>query len=526
MKTWILFLSIFAASAVFAQNTNLSNGIVFDGEPYIAVNPSNSQHLVVAWMGWVDFANKFQIKTKSSFDGGLTWSTVTELPHTVSGYSSADPCVDFNTNGDIYISYIDFTGTTPPVTGGVYICQSSDNGNSWSTPQEVINTNFDGTKWPIDRPWMVIDKSSGTTNGNIYVASFNLNRTNAPFNPYISVSTDNGNSFTTRYADTTDWLAGSLNPLPLCVPTVASDGTLYASYPSYVPTQSLYTQSFLALSEDAANSFSHKTILTNNPPANLSDFPLAKKGAPIFSNPANPDHLAYLYLSAQTGDLDVYLTETLDAGDTWTTPIRLNDDPISNNRMQDMIWGDFDDDGDLVVSWRDRRNGGDSTYQASAQIWAAYRDKDSSTFAPNFQITSQIVGHNTDLEEAGNDFMCIKLQNDTLSAVWGDPRDGEINIWFQQMYIDGSVLSVSQIASDAAPKMKVFPNPTADKISVQGISIQSVELINQKGKVVQSETFYNAPDFIELNISALPNGLYSLRIKTKYGTFSEAVLKD
>ena len=73
------------------------------------------------------------------------------------------------------------------------------------------------------------------------------------------------------------------------------------------------------------------------------------------------------------GDIDVFLRESMDEGKTWSNATRINDDPISNNRMQDLIWGDFDSDGDLIVSWRDRRNGTDSTFQTDSEIWATFR---------------------------------------------------------------------------------------------------------------------------------------------------------
>lgn len=526
LNQWLLILLVLIASSSFGQNMNLSLGVVFDGEPYLAINPNNDRHIVVAWMGWVNLANRFQIKTKTSLDGGQTWSSAVELPHTVTGYSSADPCIAFNNASEVFISYIDFTGTTPPVTGGVYVCKSLDGGLSWESPKEVINTAFDGTKWPIDRPWMVIDQSNGPHAGNIYIASFNLNRTNPPYNPYLSVSSDSGNSFTTRYADTTGWLAGSLNPLPMCIPTVSSTGVLYASYPSYVLTQSLYTQSFLAVSTDGGNSLSHKKIITNNPPANLGNFPLAKKGAPIISNPANPAHLAFLYLSAETGDLDVYLIESFDAGDSWSTPDRLNDDPLMNNRMQDLVWADFDQDGDLVVSWRDRRNSSDSSYQTETEIWATYRGHDSADFVPNFQITSQAVSHNTDLEEAGNDFMCIQLQNDTLSATWGDARDGEINIWFQRMRTDGTILSARPIATETIPALSIFPNPTTSSLTIKGMIIEQIEIYDSQGKRVWLEKASDGKTELQINLEGLPPGSYILQVITPQGRFADQFIKQ
>lgn len=47
----VIFHLSFAITC-FAQNINVSNGIVFDGEPNLAVNPNNTQNLVIAWMSY------------------------------------------------------------------------------------------------------------------------------------------------------------------------------------------------------------------------------------------------------------------------------------------------------------------------------------------------------------------------------------------------------------------------------------------------------------------------------------------
>jgi len=524
MKKLLLSILFFYSLTLFGQNANLSNGNIFDGEPYIAVNPSNSQHLVVAWMSWINFTSQFQIKVKTSFDGGQTWSNESLMPHTLAGYTSADPCVDFNLNGEVFVSYIDFTGTTPPVTGGIYVCKSTDGGLSWEAPFEVINTNYDGTKWPIDRPWMIIDKSGSANQGNIYVTTFNLNRTNPSYNPYLSVSTDNGNSFSTRYIDTTGWLAGNLNPLPMCSPTVSSSGVFYGAYPSYMPSQSFYLQSFLAHSSDGGTNMDHELIITHTPNT-VADDSLAKKAALLLSNPANPDHLALAYLSIEYGDMDVNLMESFDAGVNWTTPIRLNDDPIGNNRMQDMIWGDFDTDGDLVISWRDRRNGSDSTYETASEFWATFRDKDSSQFAPNFQITDQTVPYNTDLASAGCDFMCIKMQDDIINAVWNDPRDGEINIWYQKMSPDGSVLATTQIASNPVPGIELYPNPSTEFVTIKGKRIQSIEVFDSKGKSVLQKAVKGNNEVL-LEVNSLKKGSYVVQVETEKGEYFEVLIKE
>lgn len=519
--TFLIFMTIFAQG----QNQNISNGVVFDGEPYIAVNPSNSQHIVVAWMSWINIVNQFKIKSRASFDGGLTWSSAVEHPHTVSTYSSADPCIDFDNTGNIFVCYIDFDGIEPPVNGGVYIRKSIDGGLTWNPPIEVINANYDGTKWPIDRPWITIDKSNGIYDGTIYVTSMNGNRTDSPFNPYLSVSTDGGNSFSTTYLDDTNWLAGSFNPLPMASPTVSSNGVLHGAYPSYVITQSLYPQNFIASSNDGGSTFTYHTILTNTDPIPMSDFEFAKKAYLLISNPANSNHLAFIYLRTINGNLDVYLTETTNTGVSWSNPIRINDDPLGNNRMHDLVWGDFDIDGDLIITWRDRRNGTDSTYQTQSEIWASYRSKDSTQFAPNFQLTNLTVDYDSILENSGNDFMSTKLQNDTLHSVWGDTRDGNLNIWYQSMAIDGTVLSIQQLASENLPEVLIFPNPTKSLITIEVENLKQITVYDINGKKIIKKNNTDGLDKMMLNLENQSIGTYFIEITTIKGKIIRKIQK-
>ena len=63
--TFLLCLPLIGAG----QNQNLSSGIIFDGEPFIVINPNNNQHMVVAWMGY-KWQEGIVIKTIATFDAG------------------------------------------------------------------------------------------------------------------------------------------------------------------------------------------------------------------------------------------------------------------------------------------------------------------------------------------------------------------------------------------------------------------------------------------------------------------------
>lgn len=526
MKKIIAMLTgVVLSSIILAQNTNISNGFVFEGEPYLAINPNNPQHMVVAWMGF-KMSNQIVIKTKASFNGGQTWSVENFAPHTNPAYGSADPSLAFDIAGNVFLCYIDYDDFID--SGSVYIRKSMDGGLSWGAPTEVINALSDAGKYPVDRPWVSIDNSGGSYNGNIYVTTMPpkvFGYLPPPYHPYFIRSVDGGNSFNPWiFLDNTGWLAGNFIPQPMPTNTVTSNGIFHAAYPSWVTSQQLYPQYILASSSNGGSTFNYKSIINLSGNAAVNDS-LAKKGYLLRSNPKNPNHLIFILLLKNHGDADVFLIESFNSGNTWSGLKRVNDDPIGNNRMQDLIWADFDLDGDLIVTWRDRRNAPDSTYSTSSEIWGAFRHKDSLNFSPNFLISDTQVSYNTILAVAGNDFMCVKFRNDTINAVWGDTRSGRLNIYFQRKSFNGTTLSTQQISSEIIPILKVSPNPASDFIHVAAKEIKQVSFFDSFGKELLHIDNSISKDEMTLNIKEFPSGNYILRVLSENGIQTRKIIK-
>lgn len=524
MKPHLILISfLLIVSSLFGQNQNVSNGNIFDGEPYLSINPINSQHMVVAWMGYLPFTNML-IKTKVTFDGGQTWSNMNSISHTNAAYGSADPSIDFDNSGNVFLSYIDFSSSVG--SGAVYVVKSTDGGLNWGTSVEVINTQSDAGKYPIDRPWMSIDRSGGINDGNIYITTMSPNVFGIippPYRPYFMFSSNGGNSFSTwQYLDSTKWLVGNTIPQPMATNCVTSNGTFHAIYPSYLISQSFFARFIIASSSNSGSSFTYNTVL--NSTSGISDT-LPKKGYLLRSNPSDENHLAFFYLDITHGDIDIFMRESFDEGVNWSTATRINDDPIANNRMQDLVWADFDYDGDLVVSWRDRRNGIDSTYTTSSEIWGAVRSKDSTSFSDNFQISDNSVAYDTILSFSGNDFMCIKLVNDTLSAVWGDTRNGKLNIWFQRMSMTGLILSTQQISSENVPNIKIFPNPSVSNVTIEGENLNKIIVINENGTVVLVQQNLNGIENSVIDLNNLSKGIYFVQVTTSKGIIVKKIIK-
>lgn len=486
MKNIFSLLSIFFLSNILiSQNVNISNGAAFEGEPYIAMNPNDSQHLIVAWMGF-KLGQEIIIKTRTTFDGGQTWSTTTELSHQQAGYGSADPSLKIDNDGNAYLCYIDYDNDN--FTGGeVLITKSTDGGLSWNPPVIAISTTDCPNELCIDRPWIAIDNSGGALDGTIYVTSMNANQptiVNPPYNPYLAVSTDGGDSFSVpRYLDTLGYYAGSLISAAMPTPTVGADGTFYAIYPSYETSQSVFAQYIMAQSDDAGVSLSHN--VTHQATSGLSS-QLAKKAPLLISDPTDASHLGYLYLKEDNGDMDVYYSESVDFGVNWSALLRVNDDPIANGIMQDLIWGDFNENGDVVVCWRDRRNGG-SGYDVPTEIMGAMKYSDSTGFSSNFTITDQSANHEAILEGAGNDFMSVQLSGDTLHAVWGDTRSSVLNVYYNKMNVKDQISSIQTIATSDWNFLNIYPNPAQNFILVDEELVgYSYDIVNSQGKIISS----------------------------------------
>ncbi len=507
----IFWLAVSVQTSLFSQNQNLSNGVVFDGEPYLAINPANPQNIVVAWMSW-KWQQEIVIKTTASFDRGETWSEPVFIPHASPNYGSADPSMVFDETGNLFLFYVDYR--TEPDSGAVYVVKSTDSGLSWSEPVEVINGFADGTKKPIDRPWSAIDISKGNGNGNIYITTKPAPWINPPNRPYFIRSTDHGASWDDwKYVDTTGWLVGNTIQSPMASPAVSRDGTYYCIYPSYLLAQSPYARYLLAASSDGGNTFQYHEVLKIT---SSIDEPLAKKGYVLIADPSDSDHLLFCFPVAPLGDPDVYITETYDKGVSWTDPVRVNDDPAGNGILQDLIWAAFDDEGNVVVNWRDRRNSGEPGYETSYEIWGAYRSKDSASFSPNFRISDTLIEYDDVLANSGNDFLCVKLRNDTLYSVWGDTRTGKLNIWFERMKVPGeNINSIYDQATKTHISIDIFPNPASGHITVKGKDMRELTVTDMGGRILIGKIVHSQNEI--LDITAFPAGIYLLKVKTKNG---------
>ncbi len=514
----IIILALVSAAHGYAQsNEDLSGGLVWESEPYMATDPANPQHIVVAWMGSVPLSH-LCIKIIATFNGGATWSSPAIIPHVSPTYTSADVSMAFDHTGNIYTTYID--SRQSPDSGAVYVVKSADGGLTWGSPAQVISGFADGTKFPIDRPWLTIGKSTGPAPDTLYITTKPAPFVAPPNRPYFEKSYDGGATWSAwRYIDTTGYLVGNVVQAPMAAPGTDSAGTFHCVYPSYLPSQSIYPQYIMATARPG-NTFSYNVVYTSIGASPIDT--LAKAGARFICDPTNNKHLALLHIEDLTGDLDVYCTETTDGGITWSPQARVNDDASGNGKMQDLVWANFDENGDLVAAWRDRRNAPGTGYQQPSQVWGTIKWKDSASFSTNFMISDSTAPYDSIyLSGSGNDFMNVAMAQDTLSAVWGDVRTGALNIWFSRRAMRTGVTVVKSIASEPVPAVNIYPDPSQGHLTVEGSYITGILITDLGGRAVFQKTI--SAEKTLLDLSFLTPGTYIASVNTANGVVSKQI---
>jgi hypothetical protein len=158
-------LGIDEAALAVAPNETVASGAGAQQDPSIAVDPANSNHIVVAYMdntlvdtGYAGVGVGVAVST----DGGLTWQhSSVPLP---SGFNqgAADPTVQFDGQGNVFIEFMaaTFLGSEKPdltypentqvpdgfeSNNGIFVSRSSDGGLSWGQPVAVVSHTFTGT---------------------------------------------------------------------------------------------------------------------------------------------------------------------------------------------------------------------------------------------------------------------------------------------------------------------------------------------------------------------------------------------
>lgn len=437
MKTiaqFFLLLGLF--QSVYAQNVMISNQ-GNPNEPSIMMDFNNPNHLV---------AGSNLNYVYNSQDGGITWNQeVLNSSYGVWG----DPVIDVDTNGDFYFFHL-----SNPTSGNWIdriICQkSTDNGESWSNG---TFTGLNGNKQQ-DKHWSVVDRS----NNNIYITWTEFDQYGSS-NPQkksrilFSKSLDGGASWSTPIK--INHIDGDCidedNTVEGATPAVGPNGEIYVAWAG--PNGLVFNKSL-----DQGETWLSEEIQIDPIPGGW-DYSIPginrANGLPItkcdLSGGENHGTIYVNWSDQRNGenDTDIWLVKSTDAGNTWSDPIRVNDD--GTNKQQFFTWMDIDQiNGNLFFVFYDRRNYSNN----NTDVYLAVSEDGGGTFV-NKKISESPFIPNSGV--FFGDYTNVVAHNNIVRPIWTRLHNGQLSIWTDITPLE-QILSTQNI-EESNNEIQQYPNP-------------------------------------------------------------------
>ncbi len=518
--TVILFLAIMLLCLTAKSrhdNIKIFESKYNPNEPSITIDIKHPENLMAGCnLHWV----------ASSNDTGKTWE-VHKLTSALGVWG--DPAIICDTNSNFY--YFHLSQRPGPLWLDRIICQkSTDNGKSWN---DSSFTATDGKQH--DKEWAVVDRN----NNNIYMTwtlfeKYGSKNTEDSSHILFSKSTDEGITWTKpmRIDDHGGDCIDSDSTVEGAVPAVGPHGEVYVVWAGheklFFDKSTDQGKTWLTNDKIIANQYGGWNYdipgiyRTNGLPVIACDLSESKYRGTIYIN--------YTDQKYGINDTDVWLIKSTDNGNSWSDPLRVNND--KHGKQQFFTWMTIDQtNGYLYFVFYDRRNHPDEM----TDVYLAVSKDGGSTF-DNYKISENPFFPNKNI--FFGDYTNITAHNGTIRPVWTRMDSNKTSIFTALIIPDSIGVSVeesSPIFTDFDPVLyQNYPNPFSGKTYVPfklfSPSIVNLSLYNYKGQIVSKiidNKFYDAGKFVETIDGAklnLRSGVYFYVLITKNGTITKKMI--
>lgn len=501
---WLIIIVSVLKTGAQHQNIEI-NSFGSPNEPSIMIDPENTDIMVAG--------SNLNFYYYSS-DGGKTWTTrQLESLYGVWG----DPVIIVDTAGSFYFFHL----SNPP--GGSWIdrivCQkSTDQGKYWSAGTFMGKN---GNK-AQDKHWAVVDPR----NNNIFVTWTQFDdygSTSSQDSSHImfSLSTDGGDSWAPakrinkKGGDCID----SDNTVEGAVPAVGPNGEIYVAWAAH--EKIYFDRSF----DNGQSWMEQDKIIAEMPGGWDISIPgiMRCNGFPVTlcDLSGGPNHgTIYINWSDQRNgshDTDIWMIKSSDQGESWSTPVRINDD--TPGKHQFFTWMTIDQaTGYLYVVYYDRRNYSNN----QTDVYLA-RSKDGGNNFQNIRI-SESPFHPVSNIFFG-DYNNISAHNGVVRPIWTRLNNGRLSLHTALVDLSrfDEVATEKPTGSDDS-SLQNFPNPFHDttyiSFKIPRDGVMSLDILDTQGNhmvsIFKERFFGSGQHIIELKeeVRSLPSGTYIYVLKS------------
>lgn len=419
------------------MNVMISNS---DGcnEPSIIINPKNTDQL---------YAGANLNNVYYSDDGGFTWNTG-KLYSSVHGVWG-DPVLMCDTAGAFYYFHL----SNPPAGSWIdrIVCQKVETfGGTWNDGTAM---GLNGTK-AQDKQWSTVDRRTN----HIFVTwtqfdEYGVSDPDFKSNIMFSRSFDGGQTWSAalQINQVSGDCIDSDNTTEGAVPAIGPNGEIYVAWAG--PLGLVFDRSM-----DEGDTWLEQDIMIDEFPYGWDyDIPGISRanGLPftLCDTSGGPYHgTIYINWSDQRNgpdDTDVWLVRSTDGGDTWSEPLRVNDDPPGRQQFFTSMAID-QTNGNLYIVFYDRREHEDN----NTDVYMAMSSDGGETFT-NFRISESPFYPNAGV--FFGDYTFITAYDNVIRPIWTRLHNSSRSIW--TAIVDPGVVQVNEANVNLMTVERSYPNP-------------------------------------------------------------------
>jgi hypothetical protein len=394
------------------QNVMINSPSSTDPEEVsIAIDPSNPNYLAAG--ANISYAYY-------STNGGYNWSQQS-LSSSLGVWG--DPCVVYDGNGNLYYGHLSIASYW---IDRIVIQRSTDHG---ATFNDGAGIGFNNPK-NQDKEWIGVDMTNSPYSGNVYVTwtefdSYGSSSSSDSSRIRFSRSTDHGITWSpaVTISDVSGDCIDSDNTDEGAVPCVGPNGEIYVSWAG--PLGLMFDKS-----TDGGITWGSDIFVSDIPGG--WDFAIPgiyrANGLPITScdTSSNSPYNGNIYINWSdqrngADNTDVFFAKSTDGGNTWSSPLMVNDD--NTTRQQFFTWMTIDQTtGFIYCCFYDRR----STTGAATDVYVARSIDGGNTFE-NFKVSESSFTPTSGI--FFGDYTNIAAYNRMVYPIWMRLNNSSLSVW-------------------------------------------------------------------------------------------------
>jgi hypothetical protein len=475
-------------------------------EPAIAINYFNQSQIAAA-------SNIMYFY--GSDNGGNSWN---QSIVTSSMGVWGDPSLVYDTKGNLFFAHLSY-----PQDGKwldrIVVQKSTDNGKTWNDGVGIGKREVPKIE---DKEWITADITDSPFRDNLYMCwterdKFSSSDPNDSSRILFSKSTNSGESWfdPKKINDISGLCNDDDNTVEGAVPAVGPDGQIYVAWAG--PLGIVFDKSY-----DAGETWG-RDIFVNEMPGGW-DFNIEGlqwgNGMPVtvcdISNTATRGTIYIMWGDTRNGELnhDIFLSRSTDEGETWSEPIKVNDD--NTERSQFFGWIAIDQTtGFIYISFYDRRNttGTDTDYYLARSV-------DGGISFTNHKINENTFTPTTD--KFFGDYSNIVAYNGRIYPIWNQMTNGELSIWMSIINDDELITDIEEGVTRIFSGYRLnqnYPNPfnPTTYISFELVKASNVKLViydisGKKVKTLLDGPFAQGRYYVEFSDKNLSSGIYFYKL--------------